>query len=348
MGKPLYWTRLQITTPKPDLSSLDDKEKENVDKESDADAVDGEQETIAVDSIKAKRMSGEIRLWDEIDDEPFDETEFCDFFARQVVAPKQKEKKEEKVSKVKNLKVLDSKRSQNVGIFIKSQHLDIPDIENAVYNFDVSTLDLEILQQVYEVRAEDTELKMIKAAVEASPDLPLDKPDQFLLDLSGINEFADRIACFMFQATFEEDLSEIVDRITMLLTTIETLLKSHSIKKIFGLILTLGNYMNGGNRQRGQADGFGLEILPKIKDVKSKENGYTLLHFIVSKYIMKYEGDDAGTEKVQVPVPDPYVVEKVSNFKFEELEASLNTIEKELNVIERKTEKVIKKSEEKH
>lgn len=28
--------------------------------------------------------------------------------------------------------------------------------------------------------------------------------------------------------------------------------------------------MNGGNMQRGQADGFGLEILAKLKDVKSK------------------------------------------------------------------------------
>lgn len=43
--------------------------------------------------------------------------------------------------------------------------------------------------------------------------------------------------------------------------------------------------MNGGNRTRGQADGFGLEILPKLKDVKSKESNYTLLHFIVNKYI---------------------------------------------------------------
>lgn len=37
-----------------------------------------------------------------------------------------------------------------------------------------------------------------------------------------------------------------------------------------GLVLAFGNYMNGGNRTRGQADGFGLEILPKLKDVKSR------------------------------------------------------------------------------
>lgn len=43
---------------------------------------------------------------------------------------------------------------------------------------------------------------------------------------------------------------------------------SEPLKKLFAIILTLGNYMNGGNGQRGQADGFGLEILAKLKDVK--------------------------------------------------------------------------------
>lgn len=43
-----------------------------------------------------------------------------------------------------------------------------------------------------------------------------------------------------------------------------------------GLVLALGNHMNGGNRTRGQADGFGLEILPKLKDVKSRVRPRTL------------------------------------------------------------------------
>ena len=29
-----------------------------------------------------------------------------------------------------------------------------------------------------------------------------------------------------------------------------------------------------GNKSRGQADGFGLDILPKLKDVKSKVSGF--------------------------------------------------------------------------
>lgn len=49
---------------------------------------------------------------------------------------------------------------------------------------------------------------------------------------------------------------------------LQFLMTSESLKQLFAIILAVGNYMNGGNGQRGQADGFGLEILSKLKDVK--------------------------------------------------------------------------------
>jgi len=60
---------------------------------------------------------------------------------------------------------------------------------------------------------------------------------------------------------------------------------SESLKKVLAIILALGNYMNGGNRQRGQADGFGLEILPKLRDVKSKGEENKLQYNMFSKLI---------------------------------------------------------------
>lgn len=65
---------------------------------------------------------------------------------------------------------------------------------------------------------------------------------------------------------------------------LQSLLESDSIKEVIGLVLAFGNYMNGGNRNRGQADGFGLEILPKLKDVKSR----------VMKHNMCYTPGSAG------------------------------------------------------
>ena len=55
------------------------------------------------------------------------------------------------LTQVKRAKLLDSKRSQNVGILISSQHLEIADIESAVLNLDTSDLSLDQLEQLLEM-----------------------------------------------------------------------------------------------------------------------------------------------------------------------------------------------------
>ena len=63
----------------------------------------------------------------------------------------------------------------------------------------------------------------------------------------------------------------------------QDLLECKRLRDILGLILAFGNYMNGGNRTRGQADGFGLEILPKLKDVKSRVT-HNIFYTVVISY----------------------------------------------------------------
>ena len=112
-------------------------------------------------------------------------------------------------------KLLDAKRSQNVGIFIKSKHLEIHELENCIYNFDNSVIDFEILGQVKANQATNDEIMAIKNHIETAPDVPLDNPEQFLLDLSLIFNFNERLECFMFQTRFADSLSEIENRLLL-------------------------------------------------------------------------------------------------------------------------------------
>lgn len=78
--------------------------------------------------------AGSELLWDQLEEAQIDEMkEFSDLFSRQVVERKPTKKKEEKPSKVQAMKILDSKRSQNVGILSSSLHVDFPEIENGKY-----------------------------------------------------------------------------------------------------------------------------------------------------------------------------------------------------------------------
>ena len=70
-------------------------------------------------------------LWEKLEEAEIDNIkEFSDLFSRQVVERKPTKKKEEKPSKVQAMKILDSKRSQSVGILASSLHVDFSEIEN--------------------------------------------------------------------------------------------------------------------------------------------------------------------------------------------------------------------------
>ncbi|XP_064211277.1 formin-2 isoform X2 [Tribolium castaneum] len=282
-------------------------------------------------------------LWTQIDELPLDSlNEFVDLFSRQVVTRKPTVKKQEQKAKAEAVKLLDSKRSQNVGILAQSLHVDFQEIENAIYNFDTSIVSLEALQQIYEVRATAEELELIKNHLSTKPNIPLDKPEQFLHELSEISNFADRIACLMFQVEFDDSINTIGHTLTNIKTTCDYLVNSNELKEVFAIILTLGNYMNGGNMTRGQADGFGLEILPKLKDVKSKDSKVTLLHYIVKIYMKKIE--NPFEPNVVLPVPEPGDIERAASVNFDDVKVNLQKLEKQLTECEKKIQKVIDSS----
>lgn len=132
----------------------------------------------------------------------------------------------------------------------------------------------------------------------------------------------------MFQTEFEDSISTISSTLANLKSTCEFLTSSESLKTVLAIILTLGNFMNGGNMQRGQADGFGLEILAKLRDVKSKDNQVTLLHFIVRTYMQKLE--DPFSPSLALPIPEPGDIDRASTVNFDDVKRDLQKIQRQL------------------
>lgn len=285
--KPLYWTR--IVTPI--IVQQQQQQQDTTDGKSSPDD-----------------MSEKDELWKEIDETNLDNLdEFTELFSRQGVVPRVLKETTTMPKKIKAIKILDSKRSQNVGIFVRSIHVDFAEIEHAIYHCDTSVVSQETLQNIIKIRATNEELSMIKEAIasdnsEVSP--PLDAPEHFLLKISEISSSAERISCIVFQDEFEEQCIMVSRKVHIVKSLCEFILENERLKEVFSIILTLGNFMNGGNRQRGQADGFGLEILGKLKDVKSKDPKITLLHFIVKTYI-SHARKSCGLTEIELPIPDP-------------------------------------------
>lgn len=173
------------------------------------------------------------------------------------------------------------------------------------------------------------EIEEIAAHEATFPDVPLDQPELFLKRLSGIKHFSERIACLMLQSEFQDAISSVSYKLNNVRTTCDFLINSELLKKVIAIILTLGNYMNGGNMLRGQADGFGLEILGKLKDVKSNIPGVTLLHYVVNAKLSQ-EKEHNFDELLPLPVPEPADVEAASTIKFDEIAKELDRLDREL------------------
>ncbi|XP_012155322.2 protein cappuccino isoform X2 [Ceratitis capitata] len=322
--KPLYWTRIvtpaPLPRPPPPQSSTESSGS-------------GSSPEDAVDSAAPKE------IWQEIEETKLDNIdEFTELFSRQAVVPVSKPK-EKKEARVKTMKVLDSKRSQNVGIVSRSLHVDFCEIEHAIYHVDTSVVSLETLQQIINVKATNEELELIKEA--AQSDIPLDYPEQFLLRISQISMSTERISCIVFQAEFDEAATVIARKLEVVTQLSQYLIESEDLKLVFAIILTLGNYMNGGNRQRGQADGFTLEILGKLKDVKSKESQTTLLHFIVRTYISRRRKEGIQLLEMTLPIPEPSDVERAAQVDFDEVKLQIMELHKKLKANKKTTERVV-------
>ncbi|KAM4529252.1 formin [Fundulus diaphanus] len=310
--KPLYWTRIQIQ---------DDKS---------------------------------YSLWNVLE-EPhiINANEFEDLFAKTTTVEKRKplsETYEKKAKAKKIIKLLDSKRSQAVGILISSLHLEMKDIQQAVLTVDHSVVDLDAIEALYENRAQPDELEKIRKHYESSEEEDvklLDKPEQFLYELSQIPDFADRACCMIFQSTFTDGIASIKRKLSSVSCVCKVLLESSGVKEVMGLVLALGNHMNGGSRIRGQADGFGLEILPKLKDVKSRDNRISLVDYVVSYYLHNVD-KNGGTEKSLFPLPEPQDVFMAAQVKFDDLSKDLKQLEQNLTRCEKNLQKVCSESPEDH
>nr|XP_033793945.1 formin-2 isoform X2 [Geotrypetes seraphini] len=312
--KPLYWTRIQL---------------------------------------HCKRDSSVPLVWEKTDEPEVVFQEFEDLFSKTAVKERKKPISDT-ITKTKAkqvVKLLSNKRSQAVGILMSSLHLDMKDIQHAILNLDNTVVDLETIQALYENRAQSDELdkieKHVKTSMEKKTAKPLDKPEQFLYELSLVPNFSERVFCILFQSSFSESISSIHRKLELLKKVCEMLKNGPAVMKVLGLILAFGNYMNGGNRTRGQADGFALDILPKLKDVKSNDNSRSLLSYIVSYYLRNFD-EDAGKEQCVFPLPEPQELFQVSQMKFDDFHKDLHKLKRDLQACETEAQKVYRISLEEH
>jgi len=160
---------------------------------------------------------------------------------------------------------------------------EVPLLLQAIISMDISLLGhdkIELLLGNLPSPAEEA-LVLSEAAKEADGTDNWDRPENFILKLVSIPEYSFRIKVWAFLSSLEETTKGFVSASTEATLAAECLQGSERIEKLLAVILGVGNYLNGGT-QRGRADGFDLDILGKLSELKASQQG-NLLDFIVGQ-----------------------------------------------------------------
>ncbi|KAI3433093.1 Formin-like protein [Psidium guajava] len=181
--------------------------------------------------------------------------------------------------------ILDSRKSQNIAIVLKSLGVSRDEILYAVMEDQGLSVDvLEKLNKVAPTKEEQCQILQFDGDTTRLADA-----ESYLYHL--LKSLPSAFACFnamLFRSNFKSDVNHLKESIRTLELACEELRTRGLFVKLLEAILKAGNRMNAGT-SRGNAQAFNLNSLRKLSDVKSTDGKTTLLHFVVEQ-VVRSEG----------------------------------------------------------
>ncbi|KAF5900628.1 protein diaphanous 1, partial [Clarias magur] len=201
-------------------------------------------------------------------------------FSSQIKTKKDQDGGEDKTAqkkKVKELKVLDAKSSQNLSIFLGSNRLPYEEMKNVILEVNEKSLTENMVQSLLKLLPEEEQLNVLSEMKDEYDDLA--ESEQFGVVISSVKRLKPRLSAILFRLQFEEQINNVKPDIVAVTAACEEITKSDNFAKLLQLILLVGNYMNAGSRN-ANAFGFSISYLCKLRDTKSADQKQTLLHFL--------------------------------------------------------------------
>ncbi|KAM7000003.1 protein diaphanous homolog 1 [Tautogolabrus adspersus] len=230
--------------------------------------------------------------------------------------------------KVKELKVIDSKSSQNLSIFLGSFRLPYEEIKNAVLEVNEKILTESMVQNLIKQLPAPEQLSVLAEMKDEYEDLA--EAEQFGVVISSVKKLMPRLQAISFKLQFEEQLNNIKPDVVSVTAACEELRKSQTFSKLLEITLLVGNYMNSGSRN-GKAFGFSISYLCKLRDTKSADLKQTLLHFLADVCQEQYP-DVMGFADELIHV------EKASRVSAETLQKNLEMMGRQIKNMEKDLE----------
>lgn len=189
--------------------------------------------------------------------------------------------------RVKELKVIDPKASQNFGILLNSslKGLSFEELRILILKCDDSSLSPSVMESLLRFLPSGEDMASLRLLKDEHDELCT--AEQFAFMLANIPRIEPRLQAMVFKKKFFEEAKEIKPDLTYVIAACEELKTSEKFGKCLELILLIGNYMNSGSRN-AESYGFKLNFLTKLQNTKAHDNRSNMLHFLANLLENRY------------------------------------------------------------
>ena len=239
-------------------------------------------------------------------------------------------------TKPKAIALFDGKRTQNAAIACGKLRKTPEEIFDMIVSLDPEELTQEINETILNLLLPtDEEIAALRAYTGNVEDL--DFCGRLFSYLTEIERLESRLRVQHVMLSWNGEASVIFDQLNTIKLALQEMNDPESLESfeiILAAVLAAGNYMNGKS-SRGQAHGYKLDILPKLRNIKQVSFGKkTFLHFIIGQCQLHFPGHIAFYEKWNFMWKSPKVVLKNLENIMTELKTNLDICVAEIEVAE--------------
>ncbi|GMT30881.1 hypothetical protein PFISCL1PPCAC_22178, partial [Pristionchus fissidentatus] len=220
-------------------------------------------------------------FWNKMEKATIDVSRFTSLFEQKKAdAPVKKANGE---AKPQTLQVLSMKRSQAISIGLtKLPPINV--IPAAILKFDSSVLNKDCIEKILkEMMPTSKEIEEIENKSAENPDMTLGNAEQFMMKLATIPCLLERLKLWIFTLDYKNCEKDIAEPLMDLQLAMKEMEESKSFKTAMGILLAMGNTLNGTD-----IAGFHIDFLQKASEYKDNVYKHTLVYHLAEYMIENY------------------------------------------------------------
>ncbi|KAJ2557212.1 hypothetical protein EV175_001481 [Coemansia sp. RSA 1933] len=269
------------------------------------------------------------------------------FAAKQAVdllALREKRRKEREEKDKEEISVLDPKRAYSINIMLgMMKKYSFRDIRYALLRMDTSVITENALKQLLTFVPTPEERGLLSAYQGRADRKRLSRPDRFFLETMKIWRYEQRLRVTTTWAAWSETFRDLQQDVASVMTAAHAVASSRHFPQILEVILSIGNFMNGSGF-RGGAFGFKIASLNKLMDTKAEDNKTTLLHFVALTAEENFEDSLEFLEELKPVDSGCRVSHAEMKAEMADMRVRLAEAKRELELLRDQREKELKES----